>query len=184
MESEPNAEWMVCMDFGRPEMTLRCKKQNSKKHQWTFFSLKFWWHEELAESLKLMAFHLCARMIVPILAFFSSLVKGRFDQDAASSAWNAVVASLGTLLWHDEFPNDFSTGLSGMGEALVYGAGWQLFYIAGYQVRMYDGASISCVFKAATEATVIHRYSHRYSHRYAAWTCFGRWNLEQLRLSV
>ena len=167
MESEPKAEWMVCMDFGRPEMTLRCKKKNSKRNSMNFYSLKIWWHEELAESLKLMAFHLRARMIVPILAFFSSLVKGRFDQDAALSVSNAVVASLGTLLWHDDFPNDFSTGLSGMGEALVYGAGWQLFYIAGYKVRMYDGASISCVFKAATEATVLHRYSHRYANAHA-----------------
>ena len=70
------------------------------------------------------------------------------------------------------FPGIFPTGLSGMGEALVYGAGWQLFYIAGYQVWMYDWANSSCVFKAAT---VIHKHSHRYANRHALegelWNC-------------
>ena len=98
MESEHNEKWMVCMDFGRPEMTLRCNKKIKTKTFNELLSLNIWWHEWLAESLKLMAFHLRARMIVPILAFFSSLVKGRFDQDAESSFLDAVVESLDTLL--------------------------------------------------------------------------------------
>lgn len=64
-------------------------------------------------------------MIVPILAFFSSLVKGRESpqilQQSLIDLQLPVVSSA-------------ATGLSGMGEALVYGAGWQLFYLAGFEV--------------------------------------------------
>lgn len=59
-------------------------------------------------------------MIVPILAFFSSLVKG----------------------------------LSGMGEALVYGAGWQLFYLAGFEEMNNLGllAGLICVLQCTSTA--------------------------------
>ncbi|CAK9105206.1 unnamed protein product [Durusdinium trenchii] len=59
-------------------------------------------------------------MIVPILAFFSCLVKG----------------------------------LSGMGEALVYGAGWQLFRLAGYEEMDNLGllAGLICVMQCTSTA--------------------------------
>lgn len=59
-------------------------------------------------------------MIVPILAFFSSFVKG----------------------------------LSGMGEALVYGAGWQLFYLAGFEEMNNLGllAGLICVLQCTSTA--------------------------------
>ena len=65
-------------------------------------------------------------MIVPILAFFSSLVKGRASQILQQSLIDQPAATV--------VSSGAATGLSGMGEALVYGAGWQLFYLAGFEV--------------------------------------------------
>ncbi|CAJ1341218.1 unnamed protein product [Effrenium voratum] len=87
-----DADWVVCMDFGRPEMT----------------------------------------MVVPILSFLSFLIKG----------------------------------LSGMGEALVFGAGWQLFLLAGYQEMDDLGllAGLICVMQCASTAVLAAQNGRQWWH--------------------
>ena len=133
---EPS-EWpIVCMDFGRSEMIL----------SWTLWDrhmgVPVYLH--MGHSLSPVTFCILQlsdsffsqktffRMIVPILAFFSSLVKGRRPNMSNFWIWwSLFYGSLPVIASHG---CHCSAGLSGMGEALVFGAGWQLFDLAGYEV--------------------------------------------------